>query len=76
MISTDNKYRHIFFERLKDLREEKGLSQSALAREIKLITQSAITKWELQHTEPSATMLMIVADYFDVTVDYLLGREA
>jgi len=71
----NNKFGHIFYERLKDLREEKGLSQTELAKDIKQVTRSAITKWELQYSEPSASKLIIVSDYFNVSVDYLLGKE-
>jgi len=75
-MKANNKYGHIFFERLKELRDEKELSQPKLAAELKLISASAIAKWEVQRTEPTASMLIILADYFDVTVDYLLGRES
>ncbi len=39
------------------------------------ISQSAIAKWELEKTEPTASAIIILADYFDVSTDYLLGRE-
>ncbi len=63
-----------FKENLKALRAEAGLSQQGLASALK-ISQSAVAKWELGKTEPTASMLGLLADYFHVSVDYLLGRE-
>ncbi len=37
------------------------------------ISQSAIAKWELDKTEPTATAIVTLAKYFDETTDYLLG---
>ncbi len=37
------------------------------------ISQSAIAKWELEKTEPTATAIIILSKFFDVTTDYLLG---
>ncbi len=61
-----------FAERLKELRTEKGLSQMQLANELH-ISQSAIAKWELGKTEPTATAIILVAQYFNETTDYILG---
>ena len=63
-----------FKDRLKELRTDKGLSQMQLAKELKL-SQSAVAKWELGKTEPTATAIITVAKYFDVSIDYLLGVE-
>ena len=61
-----------FAERLKELRTAKGLSQMQLANELK-ISQSAIAKWELEKTEPTASAIFKIAIYFNETSDYLLG---
>ncbi len=37
------------------------------------ISQSAIAKWELDKTEPTATAIVTLAKFFDVSADYLLG---
>ena len=37
------------------------------------ISQSAIAKWELGKTEPTATAIIILANFFEETSDYLLG---
>lgn len=63
-----------FAERLRELRIEKGLSQSALARATGL-TQSAITFWEHCERVPSAEAIVILAKFFGVSADYLLGLE-
>ena len=63
-----------FKERLKELRIAKNLSQMQLA--IKLnISQSAIAKWELGKTEPTASALITLSKFFNETTDYLLGLE-
>ena len=57
---------------LKELRTEKQLSQQQLARLLNS-SQSAIAKWELGKTEPTASAIVSVALFFDVSCDYLLG---
>ncbi len=61
-------------ERIKELREEKGISQSALAKETG-ISQSKIARYELNKTEPKASEIKKFADFFDVTADWLIERE-
>ena len=62
-----------FSERLKELRIENNLSQTELAKKTD-ISQSAIAKWELGKTEPSASALLTLSLFFDVSVDYLIGK--
>ncbi|MEG2014792.1 MAG: helix-turn-helix transcriptional regulator [Clostridia bacterium] len=59
---------------IKNLREEKELSQLELAEKIES-SQSAIAKWELGKTEPTTQYLIKLADFFKVSADYLIGRE-
>ncbi len=61
-------------ERIKELRQEKGLSQAALGKEIG-VSQKAIDYWEREVNEPKASYIIALADFFGVTADYLLGRE-
>lgn len=63
-----------FAERLKELREEKGLSIQRLAKEVK-IGSSSLCRWENGQAEMKGSQLIILAKYFDVTIDYLLGVE-
>ena len=64
----------ILTERLSYLMKIEKLSQSELARKID-ISQSAVCNWLNGKKEPSIESLWRLADYFDVTVDYLIGRE-
>lgn len=61
-------------ERIKELRQEKNISQSVLAQKIG-VSQKAIDYWERGINEPKATYIVRLADFFDVSTDYLLGRE-
>lgn len=53
---------------------ERNLSQMQLAKQLN-ISQSAIAKWELGKTEPTATAIILLSKFFDVTTDYILGVE-
>ncbi len=61
-----------FSERLKELRAEKKMSQMELSVATG-ISQSAIAKWELGKTDPTAYALITLSRYFNESVDYLLG---
>ena len=61
-----------FSERLRELRIERNLSQMELAQKTG-ISQSAIARWELNKTEPTATALITLSRFFGESVDYLLG---
>jgi len=58
---------------LKQLREEKSLSQKDIAEYLGL-TRQAVASYELAKREPDYDVLKKLADYFGVSVDYLLGR--
>jgi len=62
----------IFAKRLRELRELKGLGVRELASELG-ISHSAICLYESCKREPSVSMCKLIADYFDVSCDYLLG---
>ena len=61
-----------FGERIKELRTQRNMSQMDLAVATG-ISQSAIAKWELGKTEPTASAIVILAKYFGENCDYLLG---
>jgi len=63
-----------FKDRLKDLREEKGLSRRELARQIGMGSPN-IGLWEKGIQEPAASTVVKLARFFGVTTDYLLGEE-
>ena len=62
-----------FKNRLKELRIANNLSQMQLSVKTGL-SQSAIAKWELGKTEPTATAIITLAKFFNETTDYLLGQ--
>ena len=59
--------------RLKELRKRKGISQLRLATELNT-TQNTISRYETGEREPGIAELIKIADYFNVSVDYLLGH--
>lgn len=61
-----------FAERLKELRTEKGLSLSALAKEVGT-SHANISRWENNGRLPNIDIVIALAKYFDVTTDYILG---
>lgn len=62
-----------FGERLRELRTSKQLSQSEFAKQVRL-TKSAVNMYERGEREPSFEVLEKIADYFNVDLDYLLGK--
>lgn len=59
---------------LKTLRNERGISQRELA-EIVMVSQQSINKYENHKVEPDIDTLIKIADYFNVSLDYLVGRD-
>lgn len=64
----------MFRIRLKELREQKGLSQDAFSKDIG-VSQSTVGNWESGTRHPKMDVLEKIARYFDVSIDYLLGRS-
>ena len=59
--------------RLRNIREESGISQTAVAKQVGW----SVTRWnnyEVGVSIPECEALVMIADYFDVSTDYLLGR--
>lgn len=61
-------------ENLKKLRNKKGVSQQKLADAIG-VSQQSINKYENHKIEPDIQTLMKLADYFETSVDYLIGHS-
>ena len=59
--------------RLKQLREKKHISQVRLAIELDM-NQNSISRYETEAREADYKTLIALADYFNVSIDYLLGR--
>lgn len=62
-----------FRSRLKHLRKEKGITQEQLSRGIN-VPDSTIRRYETDGNIPKRERLEIIADYFGVSIDYLMGR--
>lgn len=64
----------VFSNNLRALRKEKSLKQSELGLALKL-TQRKISYLESGKIEPALSDLCAIADFFDVSIDFLLGRK-
>jgi len=63
-----------FHERLKELRKKKGVTQKAVAEHLGMVEQ-AYQKYEYGKHEPNHETTIKLADFFDVSLDYLMGRS-
>ena len=61
-------------DRIKSLREQNGMTQSALAKKLN-VTRSAVNSWEMGISVPSTTILVDLARLFHVSTDFLLGVQ-
>lgn len=66
-------YRVICGQKILELRQKRGLTQNMLARKTG-IKRAAISHYELGRREPDFETLALLADFFHVSIDFLLGR--
>lgn len=66
--------RELFSRRLQALRERRRLSRRTLA-ELCGLSKNMVSLYERGEREPSVEALVSLADFFEVSTDYLLGRE-
>ncbi len=66
-------YEEVFYLKLKEIRMARGLTQGQAARDLNL-SQVVYGRYENGTREPSNLVLTVMADYFQVSVDELLGR--
>lgn len=59
--------------RLKEIRKSKGISQLKMAMDLNT-NQNTISRYETGEREPGIVELIKIADYFNISVDYLLER--
>lgn len=59
--------------RIKELRKSKHISQQKMAMDLNT-NQNTISRYETGIREPGIAELIRIADYFDVSIDYLVGR--
>ena len=63
-----------FSTRLKELRKGKKITQTVLGNAIG-ITLKQIQRYERDENDPTLSVLIALADFFDVSLDYLTGRS-
>ena len=63
-----------YSNRIRELRKNKSLSQEQLADKLG-VTKQAVSQMERGARKPSVTMLEALCDFFNVSTDYLLGKE-
>ena len=59
--------------RLKEIRKKRGITQVKLSMDLN-ISQNSISRYEKGQREPDLATLVLIADYFHISIDYLLGR--
>ncbi len=59
--------------RLKEIRKKRGISQLKLAMDLNT-NQNTISRYETGEREPGINELIKIAEYFGVSIDYLVGR--
>lgn len=64
-----------FSERLKLLRNQRNLSQQELSKQLGVLSKSSINMYERGEREPGLETLELIADFFNVDMDYLLGKS-
>ena len=62
-------------ERIKELREANGMTQTGMAKKLS-VTRSTVNAWEMGTNKPSIDKLSDIADLFQVTTDFLIGRSS
>ena len=63
-----------FYEKLQQLRKQKGLTQEELAA-VLYVSRTAVSKWESGRGYPNIDSLKVIAKFFSVTIDDLLSSE-
>lgn len=63
----------MYFQRLKDLREDKDMNQSEIAK-LLFTSQSIYSRYERGFRTLPIEHLLILADFYNVSTDYILGR--
>ena len=63
-----------FPTRLRELRKGKNVSQTVLANNIGVVLKQ-VQRYEAGQNDPTLSVLLALADFFDVSLDYLVGRS-
>ena len=62
----------VIADRIKTLREKRGITQAELAKQLG-VTRSGVNAWEMGISVPSTQYIVELAQFFNVSTDYLLG---
>ena len=65
---------NFYKNKIKELRQEKGLSQRELAKQTG-IKQANISRWEAGQVVPNVIDVWTLANFFDCSIDYLVGKD-
>lgn len=65
-----------YLEIIDNLIKERGITRNTVAKEIEGLNHNSFNAWESRGTIPSGETLAKIAEYFNVSTDYLLGNEA
>ena len=66
--------KEIFCQRLRALRQDKNMTIAQIAAEFE-VTKQSVSRWELGDRIPTLDKAATIADYFDVSLDYLVGTS-
>ena len=66
--------KNLIKERLKELRKENSLTQKQIAKIINK-SETGYASWEQGLSEPCINDLLVLSEYYNVTVDYLIGKD-
>lgn len=63
---------HLFGDKLRELRKENNMTQKDIANMFN-IKEATVSAWEVGKAQPSIDTIIVLAQYFNVSTDYLLG---
>ena len=63
-----------FVNNLKRLRNDEKMTQTDLAQVLH-VSKKTISHWEIGYSEPSIAQLIALADFFNISLDHLIGRD-
>ena len=72
-VASEMETRKNFGNYIREKRKTAGLSQKELATQL-FVSESAVSKWEREQTQPDSETLQKLADLFDTSIDELCGR--
>ena len=72
--TRETEHDHDICEKLQDIRKKAGMSQDALAEKLD-VSRQAVSRWERDETLPETEKVVLLADLFCVTTDYLLRPQ-